>query len=217
MREKFQRFYHCLAQPLQFRSRILLAVLAIPLALVFSAPLWTLSMQAPQYPEGLHLHIYAHTVTGDVAEVNTLNHYIGMQAINRATLSDLDWIPFAVGVLILLLLRVAAIGDLRSLCDVLVLFLYFSAFSMARFAYRLYVFGHNLDPSAPFEVEPFTPAIFGTQQVANFTITSLPAGGSMWIGLFAIGLLSAVVWNFAASWRENPAAGRGAAAPVGSR
>lgn len=212
MREKLERFYHCLAQPLQFRSRILLAVLAIPLALVFSAPLWTLTMQAPQYPQGLHLHIYAHTVTGDVAEVNTLNHYIGMQTISRASLSDLDWIPFAVGVLILLLLRVAAIGDLRSLCDVLVLFLYFSLFSMARFAYRLYVFGHNLDPSAPFEVEPFTPAIFGTQQVANFTITSLPAGGTAWIGLFGIGLVSAVVWNFAANWSN----GRGAA-PLGAR
>jgi len=210
MREKLERFYHCLAQPLLFRSRILLAALAIPLALAFSAPLWTLSMQAPQYPDGLRLNIYAHTVTGDVAEVNTLNHYIGMQAINRAALSDLDWIPFALGILILLLLRVAAIGDLRSLCDVLVLFLYFSAFSMARFAYRLHVFGHNLDPGAPFKVEPFTPAMLGTQQVANFTITSLPAGGSLWIGLFAIGLLSAVAWNFAASWTtaagERPAA-----------
>jgi len=206
MREKLERFYHCLAQPLLFRSRILLAVSAIPLALAFSAPLWTLSMQAPQYPEGLRLNIYAHTVTGDVAEVNTLNHYIGMQAINRAALSDLDWIPFALGILILLLLRVAAIGDLRSLCDVLVLFLYFSAFSMARFAYQLHVFGHNLDPGAPFKVEPFTPAMLGTQQVANFTIISLPAGGSLWIGLFAIGLLSAVVWNFAASWNGREAA-----------
>ncbi len=205
MREKIDRFYRSLDRPLRFRSRIVLGLLVIPLALAFTAPLWTISMEAPQYPEGLELQIYAYKVAGDVAEVNTLNHYIGMQAIDRTALADLDWIPFAVGLLMLFSLRVAAIGDVRSLVDVVVLFLYFSTFSMARFVYQLYLFGHELDPKAPFKVEPFTPAIFGTKQVANFTITSLPSGATIWIGLFGLGLLGVMVWNLRASYRQTAA------------
>jgi hypothetical protein len=202
---RLDRFYRFLGEPLAFRSRFLLGLLVIPLALSFSAPLWTMRLVAPQYPKGLNLHIFAHTVEGDVQEVNTLNHYIGMHAIDRASLSDLDWIPFAIGALILLALRVAAIGDRRSLVDLFVLFTYFSLFSLARFYYKLYVFGHNLDPRAPFRVEPFTPPVLGTQQIANFTTTSLPAGGTFWIGLFAVGLLAALVWNLRAAPARAPA------------
>ncbi len=189
------RFYDRLGRPLIGRSRLLLAVLAVPLLVSFYYPLWRIFMIAPQYPKGLELLIYAHTVRGDIQEVNTLNHYIGMAPIDRASLSDLDWIPFAIGVLILLTLRVAAIGSLRNLIDLFVLFVYFSLFSLARFAYKMYIFGHNLDPRAPFKIEPFTPAILGSKQVANFTTTSLPAGASLLIGAFAVGLIAVLLWN----------------------
>jgi hypothetical protein len=186
LRERFDR---SLTGGLAPGTRRALLVLVVPLALGFSAPLWHLHMKAPQYPQGLDLEIYAYTVAGDVAEVNTLNHYIGMAKIDRAALSDLDWIPFALGALALLALRVAAVGDLRSLIDLLVLFGYFSAFSMARFYYKLYVFGHNLNPTAPFKMEAFTPPVLGTKQIANFTATSFPGGGTFWIGIFALGLV----------------------------
>ena len=127
--------------------------------------------------------------------MNTLNHYIGMAPIDRSSLTDLDWLPFALGGLILLMLRVAAIGDNRSLVDLLVLFSYFSAFSMARFAFKLYVFGHDLDPRAPFTVEPFMPALLGSKQIANFTTTSLPEAGSYLMVLVGVGLLATLVWS----------------------
>jgi hypothetical protein len=182
-----------LAARLRARARLLVVALIAPLALAAALPLWRLDMSAPQYPDGLTLRIYAYTVEGDVNEVNTLNHYIGMRPIDRASLSDLDWIPFAIGVAALLLLRVAAIGDMRALVDALALFAYFGLFAFARFAYALYVFGHNLDPHAPFHVEPFTPVVLGTADVANFTIRSLPAAGS--VALLAVGLgLVTVLW-----------------------
>jgi hypothetical protein len=184
------RFQSRLGEPLRWPVRVLLVLLVVPLLLSFTAPLWTMDLEAPQYPAGLTLEILSYTVRGDVEEVNTLNHYIGMARIDRAALSDLDWIPFAVGALALLALRVAAIGDRRSLVDLFVLFVYFSGFSMARFAYKLYVFGHDLDPKAPFTVDPFTPAIFGTKEIANFTVTSLPAFGTIWLGIFGVGLLA---------------------------
>ena len=201
MRSALDRFYRHLAHPLLFPSRFLLGLLVVPLALTFSAPLWNIHLVAPQYPQGLDLDIYAHTVEGDIQEVNTLNHYIGMARIDRASLTDLDWIPFALGLLIVLTLRVASIGENRSLVDLGVLFLYFSLFSLGRFYFKMYVFGHSLDPAAPFAVEPFTPAVLGTRQIANFTTSAWPRLGSVWVGVYAIGLFATLLWNLRPVWQ----------------
>jgi hypothetical protein len=190
-----------LASPLHLRTRLVVLALLIPLGVAAVAPLWTLEMVAPQYPKGLELRIYPYTVEGDIQEVNTLNHYIGMAPIDRAALSDLDWLPFAIGAAALLVLRVAAIGDLRALVDFVALFTYFGVFSMARFAYTLYVFGHNLKPDAPFTVEPFTPVVLGTGIVANFTITSWPAAGAWAMTLVGTTLVVLLLVNLRGSFR----------------
>ena len=202
MRQSYERFYTALGRPLAGRARIALVLLVVPLALSLGALLWKIHMVAPQYPQGLDLDIYAHTVEGDVQEINTLNHYIGMARIDRAALTDLDWMPFAIGALFLLTLRVAAIGNLRWLIDLTVVFLYFSIFSLGRFVYKLYAFGHNLDPQAPFAVEPFTPAILGTKQIANFTTTSLPGLATAYLGVFALGLLVLTGWHLLRGMRS---------------
>lgn len=196
-----------LARPLGSRSRWFLLLLLTPLFLGLIAPIWHMRFEAPQYPKGLELTIFPYTVTGDVQEVNTLNHYIGMGKIDRAALSDLDFLPFAIGAFALLLLRVVALGDLRSLLDLVALYTYFGAFAFARFAYTLYVFGHNLDPRAPFQVEPFTPTVLGTGTVANFTITSLPARGSYYLASIGVALVVILVWNLRSGARPGSAAG----------
>jgi hypothetical protein len=190
-----------LSKPLGDKSRWCLLLLLTPLLLAVIAPIWHMRFDAPQYPEGLELVIFPYTVTGDVQEVNTLNHYIGMARIDRAALSDLDFLPFALGAAALLLLRVVALGDLRSLVDLLALYSYFGVFAFARFAYALYVFGHNLDPKAAFQVEPFTPTVLGTGTVANFTITSLPARGSFYLAAVGAGLVLILLLNL----RREPA------------
>lgn len=193
MKQRFETFYAALARQLSPRTRIALLLLTIPLVLSIAQPLWRFRMVAPQYPEGLTMDVYAYTVTGghdgaDIKEINILNHYIGMHHIDRATLSDLDWIPFALGALIVLLLRVAVVGNGRMLVDQLVITGYVSLFAMARFVYRLWFFGHNLNPDAPVKVAPFTPVILGTQQVANFTTYGYPQLGTILIGISATGL-----------------------------
>lgn len=194
-----------LAVPLTGATRAIVLALLIPLGVAAAAPLWTLRMVAPQYPAGLELRIYPYTVAGDVQEVNTLNHYIGMARIDRAALSDLDWLPFAIGAGALLILRVAAMGDLRALVDLVALFTYFGAFSFARFAYRLYVFGHNLNPEAPFHVPPFTPVVLGRGQVANFTITSLPALGAWALTAVGVTLVALLVSSVRRAMSEGKA------------
>jgi len=207
MRLALDKFYAFLDRPLFLRSRVILLLLIVPLALTMTQPLWRISMTAPQYPDGLYLDIYAHKIDGGnhgqhIKEINTLNHYIGMHKIDRAELSDLDWIPFGLGLLVILTLRCAAIGNVRALVDLVVVAGYIGAFAFGKFVYKLYVFGHNLDPTAPIKLEPFTPAIFGTKRIANFTTSSYPQLGSVMIGIFFAGIVGVVLWHLIAGRRE---------------
>ena len=44
-------------------------------------------------------------------------------------------------------------------------------------------------------VAPFTPAILGSKQIANFTTYSTPQVGTWLGGLFALGLFGVLVWH----------------------
>jgi len=200
MQPALDKFYAFLDRPLYGWSRLVLLAMIVPLVLAFTQPLWRISMTAPQYPDGLYMEIYTHKIDGGnkgqhIKEINTLNHYIGMHKIDRAELSDLDWIPFGLGLLIVLTLRCAAIGNVRALIDLVVLSGYIGLFAMGRFVYKMYVFGHNLDPDAPIKLEPFTPAIFGTKKIANFSTQSYPQLGAILIGVFFAGLFTVLGWH----------------------
>lgn len=200
MKVHLAKFYAFLDRPLYPIARLVLLALVIPLALAITQPLWRISMTAPQYPNGLSIDIYTHKVDGghdgrDINEINTLNHYIGMRKIDRAALTDLDWIPFALGLLVILTLRCAVIGNVRSLIDLTVLTGYIGVFAMGRFVYKLYVYGHDLDPEAPVKLKGFTPAIFGSKQVANFKTWSYPQLGSYLVAVFATGLIGVLGWH----------------------
>lgn len=202
-------FYQFLDRPIYGWSRIVLALLVIPLALSFTEPLWEIRLEAAQYPDGLELDIYSYKLEGGgknghhIQEINTLNHYIGMAPIDRASLNDLDWIPLALGALMILALRVAAIGNIRSLVDLAVITGYLSLFSLGRFAYKLYTFGHNLSPEAPVDVEPFMPPLLGSKQIANFTSHSSPQLGTVYVGMFATGVIALLGWHLFKGWRDD--------------
>ncbi len=218
MRDALEKFYAFLEQPVFFRARFVLVLLVVPIALSFLQPLWRIEMRAPQYPNGLSVDIYSYTVEGgrdgaDLREINLLNHYIGMKKLDRADLSDLDWIPFALGVIAILTLRVAAIGNVRSLVDLGVMTCYFGAFSMGRFVYKLYGYGHNLNPEAPVKVEPFTPVILGTKPVGNFLTHGAPGNGTWLLATFAAGVGALLLWHLVAGRRRAVAEARPAASP----
>jgi copper chaperone NosL len=203
VRHALARFYDFLDRPITMSARLALVVLVVPLLLSFREPLWRISLTAPQYPSGLTMEIYAHRLDGghgghDIKEINTLNHYIGMHAIDRADLSELDWMPFAIVALALLALRCAAIGNVRMLVDLAVITAFIASYSMGRFAYRLYVYGHNLDPTAPLTIDPFTPAIFGRKQIANFSTESYPQVGTVLLGAFIVGVAALTVYHLVA-------------------
>lgn len=186
--------------PLKFGTRILILIAVLSLLPAFFFPLWNMTFVSNQYLDGLQLHIYAHQLEGgktperdDLREINSLNHYIGMRPLLESDFSEFSWIPFVLGGLILLSLRAMVIGKMSGLVDVFVLFVYFGLFSIWSFYHRLYAYGHNLDPTAAIKVPPFTPPLFGTKVIANFTVRSYPDLGSAAMIAFGIFLLAAIV------------------------
>jgi copper chaperone NosL len=172
-----------LARPLNLASRLLLVLAAILLAASFFFPLWRIKLVAPQYRDGLELTIYSYQLEAGnngqhLDEINLLNHYIGMKPIQQADFVEMTWIPFVLGLFIILTLRAVVFGRMGKLVDLLVMFSYFALFSLGSFYYRLYTYGHDLDPRAAMTIEPFVPVIIGKNQIANFTQYSYPLAAS---------------------------------------
>ena len=81
-------------------SRILIAFAALAMGILLWQPIWRIDLWAPQYPEGLVLQIYHNTFTGNVDQINGLNHYIGMATINNAMFPEFAIMRYAIGLLI---------------------------------------------------------------------------------------------------------------------
>jgi len=196
-----------LDRPVNRTGRVLVLAATVLLLAGGTLPLWRISLVAPQYSEGLTLDMYAYQIVAgnngqDLAEINTLNHYIGMKPIAQADFLEMKVLPFAIGVFALLALRSVVIGRIVTLVDLSVLFMYFGAFSLGSFAYRLYSYGHHLDPRAPMKIAPFMPIPIGSQQIANFVQTSLPLAGTLCMTAFLALLIVALVSSVREARRE---------------
>jgi copper chaperone NosL len=208
MNDIFEGLTTKLDKHLKFSSRVLVFLAALALIPTFVIPLWHMTFIAQQYPEGLDLYVYSHDLVGgnkgnDLTEINVLNHYIGMAELRPTDFSELKWIPLVIGLIGVLTLRAATIGNVRAVVDVIVISLYFGGFSMWTFWYKMQYYGANLDPRASVQVEPFMPPIFGYKQVGQFDVWSYPALGSYLFLAFGVLLVGAVLL----SWR-NPAQGK---------
>jgi hypothetical protein len=188
MIEKLNRFFEI---NLNARSRLIIVVAALILIPSYFIPLWNMNMFSNQFPDGLRLMIYSYKLEGgdtpgrdDLAEINSLNHYIGMRPLDKRDFAEFNWLPFAIGIFMLLALRVAVQGKMSMLVDVVVLFGYFGLFSLWSFYYRMYTYGHNLEPTAAIKVQGFTPPLIGHKTVANFEIYSYAGVASYFLLLF---------------------------------
>ena len=198
--KQLSKFYAFLAKPLFFRARFALALIVGLLALAITQPLWRIQIYSPQYASGLTLDIYAHKIDSgrggaDLRDINILHHYIGMHPIDRQDLSDLDWMPFALGLIAILTLRCAAVGDVRSLVDVAVMTFYVSAFALVRFFLKMQGYGQNLDPDAPVKVSPFTPPLFGSSRVGEIMTFTTPRAGAYLVAVFAACVLLILAYH----------------------
>jgi hypothetical protein len=203
MRAWIEKSQRLLGTPLGAGPRSLLLLAILLLLPAYVASLYDMTMFAPQYPDGLRLHIYSYKLEGgnggqDVKEINVLNHYIGMKDLAADDFTEFKWIPFVVGGLGLLFLRTAVLGRLADLVDVFVLYLYFGLFSLWSFAFKLYWYGHHLAPTAAVKIAPFTPPLFGYSKLANFEVYSYPGLGSYGLA-GAAGVLAVALFL---AWRQ---------------
>lgn len=164
---------------LRYRApSLMLGLAALILLVSMFFPYWKMTLLAPQYPGGLEVEVYVNRLTGDVDEIDGLNHYIGMRPLEEA--AQLERSVSVVAISILALLLVAAIfihtkwAALMALPAVLMPYLF-----LADMYFWMRNFGLNLDPRAPLSgaIDPFVPPIWGEGVVGQFkTIASFQIG-----------------------------------------
>ncbi|WP_066415614.1 hypothetical protein [Halorubrum aethiopicum] len=195
------------------RLRELRRALPVTAAAMFvvalTVPVWRIAFEAPQYPDGLLVTLYAYPrLGGDYAEVQALNHYVGFYypdpvfvdpnyAVHPDAIAAPEWIlgpvvflaVAAAGVFVALAPtdRKLRLGLLGQLIGATVAFV--GTFAIVQ--YRLHQAGHALGEDAPIVgVAEFTPPLLGGYQIANIS-------GVAWFGpggyLTGLGFLLLVV------------------------
>ncbi len=177
-------------------SKLMLGVAAILLVVSIIVPIWQIDLQAPQYPEGLGLLIYANKIGGDVNIINGLNHYIGMQTLHSENFIEFTVLPYIIGAFAFFSLLAAIIGRKTGLYILLAAFILFGIVAMVDFWRWEYNYGHNLDPAAAIIVPgmSYQPPLIGYKQLLNFGAFSIPALGG-WLFIVS-GLLMLVAVLF---------------------
>jgi copper chaperone NosL len=190
--------------------RMLVAAAALLLGVMYAAPVWSIRLIAPQYPEGLGLFIRLNTITGvkehDLQSINSLNHYIGMRPILPSAIPELRWMPWIVAALIVGGLLVAVVGRRQLLVAWMAGFSAICVAGMYDFWRWGYDYGHNLDAEQAVIVVPgmtYQPPLIGSKQLLNFNATSMPHVGAIAAGLALLLGVAAVFLAF-----RHTAAGR---------
>ena len=141
-------------------------------------PYWHMELQAPQYPDGLHMTAYLNALTGDVAEIDGLNHYIGMRSLYEAAEFERT-----VGVFIMIafvvMLELAAYIHTRWAALLVAPVVFFPVVFLLDLHLWMRHFGLNLDPNAPLSnaVKPFVPTALGKGGIGQFVTVATPGAG----------------------------------------
>ncbi|MFO0891225.1 MAG: nitrous oxide reductase family maturation protein NosD [Isosphaeraceae bacterium] len=195
-------------------TRLVGALGAVLLLISPLLPYWTMRLAAPQYPRGLSLAIYPNRVAGDVAEIDGLNHYIGMRKIDdAATLERRLGLP-AIAVMAIGL-AVAAAWRSRWAVLLAVPVILFPQLFLADLTFWLRDSGLNLDPKAAFSssIKPFVPRVLGAGKIAQFR-TEAALG---WGYYFCLASAAAGAWVGYRRWRTDASPRSKPAGEVGRR
>jgi len=165
--------------------KILFVVAALLLLVSIFLPYWQMTLLAPQYPGGLHVTAYVNELTGDVAEIDGLNHYIGMRPLNEAAKFERSISVFAIGALALLTLAAIFVNTKWVVLLVLPAILMPVVF-LADLQFWLRDFGLNLDETAALSsaIDPFVPKVLGSGKIAQFETIAVPGAG-LWLAIIA--------------------------------
>jgi copper chaperone NosL len=179
--------------------RALIVASGLMLAASIFLPIWKIQLDAPQYPEGLELKIYANKLGGSVEIVNGLNHYIGMRTLHAEDFPEFTYLPYVLGFFALACIIVGIVGNFRVLRGLFIAYVLFAVLAMADFWKWEYDYGHHLDPTAPIHVPgmSYQPPLIGFKQLLNFGAYSIPdVGGWLMAGTgILLALCTVLTWT----------------------
>lgn len=181
-------------------TRVLLFICGLGLLAVLFTPMWRIDLQAPQYPEGLRLLIYANKLAGNVDIINGLNHYIGMKTLHADDFPEFKILPVIIVFFSLCFIIVAIAGKRGWMNILFILFVTFGVLAMVDFWRWEYDYGHDLNPNAAIIVPgmAYQPPLIGYKKLLNFGAWSVPdVGGWIFVTVGAV-LLGAVIYE----WRR---------------
>lgn len=179
-------------------TRISLFICGLGLLAVLFIPMWRIELQAPQYPEGLKLLIYANKLAGNVDIINGLNHYIGMKTLHENDFMEFKILPGIIIFFSACFIMVAILGRRKWMNILCFLFVGFGILAMVDFWRWEYDYGHNLNPDAAIIVPgmAYQPPLIGFKQLLNFGAYSIPdKGGWIFVAVGAI-LMVAVMYEW---------------------
>jgi len=167
------------------KNRIWMSIAALMLIGVYLFPIWSISLEAPQYPEGIGLNIWINQIEGKAPP---------------ESIPELKIMPPVIGFLIASGLLIAIFGSRKWVLGWLVVFMILAVVGLVDFYLWEYDYGHNLNPDAAIKIPgmSYQPPLIGSKQLLNFTAASWPHIG------FGFAVASMMIAAFA-WWREGRA------------
>jgi hypothetical protein len=157
---------------------IVLVAAAVILFISIFFPYWKITLFAPQYPQGLQASMYVNRLTGDVDEIDGLNHYIGMKPLGEAAVLERTLsIIIIIGIALLIAGAVYVHSPVALFLCIPAVF--YPVVFLADLYFWMRTFGTNLNPHAPLSgaIKPFVPPIIGIGKIAQFkTIATWETG-----------------------------------------
>ena len=165
---------------METKSKIVIIIAALMVMLTFVFPLWYIDLEAPQYPEGIGLQIWINQIVGqnphDLANINGLNHYIGMKEIEPESIPELKIMPYLMIFMMLFGLMAGILGKRNLVYIWILLFVIMAAIGMYDFYMWEYDYGHDLNPLAAIKIPgmAYQPPLIGSKMLLNFNAISMP-------------------------------------------
>lgn len=188
-------------------SKILMGIAALLLLSLFATPLWRITLEAPQYPDGITMYIWVNKITGDtdytLQNINILNHYVGMKYIEPDSIPELTYFPYIIIGMTIIGLLFSFIGNRKLVLTWVLTMVVLGVLGIYDFYLWEYDYGHNLNPNAPIKVPgmAYQPPVFGSKMLLNFNAISYPYWGGLFLGISMV--LATISFFISGKKKEN--------------
>lgn len=180
-------------------ATVLGAVAAVLLVASLFFPYWQVRLFAPQYRQGLRATMHAYKVTGDIQELDELNHYVGVPSLTSLAVWERKLAIPSVIVMALLCLAAFPRGCRMTRLGVALPAVLFPVIFVGDMACWMRYAATHLDPTAPIKLARLSIPVFGTGKIAQFHSEVGPMPGFYLVAAASV-LMAAAFWL---AWRRS--------------